>query len=58
MCFPLCGNRSWRKVAAAADPLGDDGDAYKRAILERFPSHGGPFLVDIGNRYLFGDPGA
>ncbi len=41
-------------LAAARELLGDDGAAYKKAILERYPSYGGPFLIDIGNQYLFG----
>ncbi|MFF3663811.1 MBL fold metallo-hydrolase [Streptomyces olivochromogenes] len=43
-----------RYLADARDLLGDDGEAYKKAILERYPSYGGPFLIDIGNQYLFG----
>jgi hypothetical protein len=36
--------------------LGDDGEAYKKAIVERYryPSYSGAFLIDIANRYLFG----
>ncbi|MFD4599801.1 MBL fold metallo-hydrolase [Streptomyces sp. NPDC058464] len=45
-------------LAAARELLGDDGEAYKKAILERYPTHGGPFLIDIGNQYLFGAQGA
>jgi glyoxylase-like metal-dependent hydrolase (beta-lactamase superfamily II) len=45
-------------LAAARELLGEDGEAYKRAIMERFPAYGGPFLIDIGNQYLFGAPGA
>ncbi|GAA4729474.1 hypothetical protein [Phytohabitans rumicis] len=41
-------------LAVAAELLGDDGEAYKRAILARFPAYDGPFLIDIGNQYLFG----
>ncbi|WP_217575799.1 MBL fold metallo-hydrolase [Streptomyces sp. GbtcB7] len=41
-------------LAAARELLGDDGEAYKKAIVERFPSYGSPFLIDIGNQYLFG----
>lgn len=40
-------------LADARVLLGDDGEAYKKAILERYPSYGGPFLIDIGNQYLF-----
>ncbi|SEC37805.1 Metallo-beta-lactamase superfamily protein [Streptomyces sp. 3213] len=43
-----------RYLADARELLGDDGEAYKKAILERYPSYGGPFLIDIGNQYLFG----
>ncbi|WP_406327027.1 MBL fold metallo-hydrolase [Streptomyces sp. NBC_00203] len=42
----------------AHELLGDDGETYKKAILERYPSYGGPFLIDIGNQYLFGAQGA
>ncbi|GAA3810864.1 MBL fold metallo-hydrolase [Streptomyces coacervatus] len=41
-------------LADARELLGDDGEAYKKAILERYPSYGAPFLIDIGNQYLFG----
>jgi hypothetical protein len=41
-------------LADARELLGDDGEAYKQAILERYPSYGAPFLIDIGNQYLFG----
>ncbi|MER6528832.1 MBL fold metallo-hydrolase [Streptomyces sp. NPDC001508] len=47
-----------RYLADARELLGDDGEAYKKAILERYPPHGGPFLIDIGNQYLFGAQGA
>ncbi|MGW3953118.1 MBL fold metallo-hydrolase [Streptomyces sp. NPDC004752] len=43
-----------RYLADARELLGDDGEAYKKAILERYPSYGSPFLIDIGNQYLFG----
>ncbi|MGY4745642.1 MBL fold metallo-hydrolase [Streptomyces sp. ATMOS53] len=43
-----------RYLADARDLLGDDGEAYKKAILQRYPSYRGPFLIDIGNQYLFG----
>ncbi|MGW3291719.1 MBL fold metallo-hydrolase [Streptomyces sp. NPDC001002] len=45
-------------LAAAGELLGDDGEAYKKTILERYPSYGGQFLIDIGNQYLFGAHGA
>src|SRR4051812_27631483 len=41
---------------AARELLGDDGQAYKQAIIERFPSYGAPFVIDISNFYLFGTP--
>ncbi|MFJ3803039.1 MBL fold metallo-hydrolase [Streptomyces sp. NPDC090088] len=47
-----------RYLADAAELLGDDGAAYKRAMVERYPAWGGPFLIDIGNQYLFGATGA
>ncbi|WP_307786416.1 MBL fold metallo-hydrolase, partial [Streptomyces clavuligerus] len=43
-----------RYLADARELLGDDGEAYKKAILARYPDWRGPFLVDIGNQYLFG----
>jgi glyoxylase-like metal-dependent hydrolase (beta-lactamase superfamily II) len=49
---------AWAEVTeyltAARQLLGDDGDAYKKAITERFPDHGGTFLIDIANNYMFG----
>jgi hypothetical protein len=39
---------------AARELLGDDGQAYKQAIIERFPTYGIPFVIDISNYYLFG----
>ncbi|MFJ1805654.1 MULTISPECIES: hypothetical protein [unclassified Streptomyces] len=41
-------------LETAGDLLGDDGDAYKRAIIERYPACAIPFVIDIGNFYLFG----
>ncbi len=41
-------------LADAHELLGDDGEAYKKAIVDRYPAYGGPFLIDIANRYLFG----
>ena len=41
---------------AAAELLGDDGDAYKAAITAKFPEYGADFLIDIANLYLFGTP--
>ncbi|MEU6142692.1 MBL fold metallo-hydrolase [Streptomyces sp. NPDC047081] len=41
-------------LADARELLGDDGEAYKKAILGRYPSYGGAFLIDIANRFLFG----
>jgi glyoxylase-like metal-dependent hydrolase (beta-lactamase superfamily II) len=43
-----------RYLSDANELLGDDAEAYKQAIVERYPSWGGPALVDIGNQYLFG----
>ena len=43
-----------RYLADAREVLGDDGDAYKKAIVDRYPSYVGPFLIDIANRSLFG----
>ncbi len=43
-----------RYLADAKELLGDDGDAYKAAIIERHPDYRGPFVIDIANRYLFG----
>ncbi|MEV3869694.1 MBL fold metallo-hydrolase [Streptomyces sp. NPDC049906] len=41
-------------LADARELLGDDGEAYKKAILERYPDWRAPALIDIGNQYLFG----
>jgi hypothetical protein len=41
---------------AARELLGDDGQAYKQAIIERFPAYAAPLVIDIGNFYLFGTP--
>lgn len=41
-------------LQAARELLGDDGQAYKQAIIERFPAHRIPFIIDISNYYLFG----
>lgn len=43
-----------RYLADARELLGDDPDAYKTAIVDRYPSYAGPFLIDIANRSLFG----
>ena len=40
-------------LKAAAELLGDDGEAYKKAILARYPEYDGAFLIDIANMYLF-----
>ncbi|MCH5671073.1 MBL fold metallo-hydrolase [Streptomyces gilvus] len=45
-------------LADARELLGEDGEAYKKAILERYPSYGGPFLIDLAHQYLFGAQGA
>jgi len=34
--------------------LGDDGDAYKKAITERYPAYQGAALIDVANAYMFG----
>ncbi|MGW0634996.1 MBL fold metallo-hydrolase [Nocardia salmonicida] len=39
---------------AARELLGDDGDAYKKAITERFPDYQGATLIDVANAYMFG----
>lgn len=41
-------------LRTARELLGDDGQAYKQAIIEGFPDYGIPFVIDIGNYYLFG----
>ncbi|MFD9934356.1 MBL fold metallo-hydrolase [Streptomyces massasporeus] len=43
-----------RYLADARELLGNDGEAYKKAIVDRYPSHVGPFIIDIANRSLFG----
>ncbi|MEU5118259.1 MBL fold metallo-hydrolase [Streptomyces asoensis] len=42
-----------RYLDDARELLGDDGDAYKKAIVDRYPAHVGPFIIDIANRSLF-----
>ncbi|WP_443059503.1 hypothetical protein [Streptomyces sp. NBC_00443] len=42
-----------RYLTDARELLGDDGEAYKRAIVDRYPAHVGPFIIDIANRSLF-----
>jgi glyoxylase-like metal-dependent hydrolase (beta-lactamase superfamily II) len=41
-------------LADAQRLLGDDREAYKNAILGRYPDWRGAFLIDIGNQYLYG----
>ena len=41
-------------LQATGELLGDDGQAYKQAIIDRFPAYGIPFVIDISNYYLFG----
>ena len=41
------------KASIGRFALGDDGDAYKKAIVDRYPTHIGPFIIDIANRSLF-----
>lgn len=43
-----------RYLTDAEELLGDDGEAYKEAIVDRYPRYGGRFVIDIANRYLFG----
>lgn len=43
-----------RYLTDARELLGDDGEAYKKAIMDRYPAYGGAFIIDIANRYLFG----
>ncbi|GAB7109717.1 MBL fold metallo-hydrolase [Streptomyces phaeofaciens JCM 4814] len=42
-----------RYLNDARELLDDDGQAYKKAIVDRYPSHVGPFIIDIANRSLF-----
>lgn len=42
-----------RYLADARELLGDDGDAYKKAIVDKYPDHVGPFIIDIANRSLY-----
>ncbi|MEU5265477.1 MBL fold metallo-hydrolase [Amycolatopsis sp. NPDC021455] len=51
---PEVYDRITQYLADAAELLGDDGEAYKKAIVDRYPGYGSPFLIDIANRYLFG----
>jgi hypothetical protein len=41
-------------VNAGRELLGDDGDAYKKAITERYPAYQGAALIDVANTYMFG----
>ncbi|MET9658444.1 hypothetical protein [Streptomyces sp. NPDC006510] len=34
--------------------LGDDGDAYKKAITKRYPAYQCAALIDVANAYMFG----
>ncbi|MFI5874336.1 MBL fold metallo-hydrolase [Streptomyces sp. NPDC051445] len=43
-------------LKVAGELLGDDGQAYKQAIIERFPTYAAPLVIDISNLYLFGTP--
>jgi glyoxylase-like metal-dependent hydrolase (beta-lactamase superfamily II) len=40
-------------LEAATELLADDGETYKKAILDRYPDYDGAFLIDIANTYLF-----
>ncbi|MCQ9182368.1 MBL fold metallo-hydrolase [Streptomyces sp. IBSBF 2953] len=42
-----------RYLDDARELLGDDGEAYKKAIVDKYPAHVGPFIIDIANRSLF-----
>ncbi|WEH14819.1 MBL fold metallo-hydrolase [Streptomyces sp. VNUA24] len=42
-----------RYLDDARELLGEDGDAYKKAIVDKYPDHVGPFIIDIANRSLF-----
>ena len=44
-------------VNTARELLGDDGDAYKLAITERYPAYRGAALIDVANAYMFGPEG-
>ncbi|MFI5963798.1 MBL fold metallo-hydrolase [Streptomyces asoensis] len=50
---PEVYERVRRYLADAGELLGDDGETYKKAIVDRYPSHAGPFIIDIANRSLF-----
>jgi glyoxylase-like metal-dependent hydrolase (beta-lactamase superfamily II) len=41
-------------VNAGRELLGDDGDAYKKAITARYPAYKGAALIDVANAYMFG----
>ncbi len=41
-------------VNAGRELLGDDGDAYKKAITARYPDYQGAALIDVANAYMFG----
>jgi len=43
-------------LEVARELLGDDGQAYKQAIIQRFPTYAAPLVIDISNFYLFGTP--
>ncbi|MFF7550844.1 hypothetical protein ACFZCU_45655 [Streptomyces canus] len=40
-------------VNAGRELLGDDGDAYKKAITARYPAYQGAALIDVANAYMF-----
>ncbi|MFE1833433.1 MBL fold metallo-hydrolase [Streptomyces sviceus] len=44
-------------IKAGRELLGDDGDAYKKAITARYPTYKGAALIDIANAYMFGPKG-
>jgi hypothetical protein len=41
-------------LTTAYELLGEDGEAYKKTIIDRYPTYGSPFVIDIANGYLFG----
>ena len=42
-----------RYLADTRELPDDDGEAYEKAIVHRYPSYVGPFIIDIANRSLF-----
>lgn len=55
--FACRSRRVGRAIPCLADAeqlLGDDGKAYKNAMLERNPDWCGASLIDVANQYLYG----